>query len=382
MLAHSTEEPAPTIAETVRTTLVENGFTLDIEEISDPTEIMTAISEQRLDLAIVEEPDQPFAGVKTLAPLYPSVLHVLHNRDLDPENFEILIRDANVYAGPPGGAAYRLLMQLADDFNLAGDDFQILENPWTVTPDVYFIFGGLLSPESIAQLGGYRLFSFAAEDDVYGATTADGIALKHHHLRPFVLPKGVYYRLGNEPILTLSIRSVLIAHEDLASELAYEISSALYVNAQEISLSYPLVTRELNENLQGAELILPLHDGTRRYLDRDRPGFIERNAEVIALYFTIVITLLSAAFALYRYRKQVRKDRVDVYLAQLLDVRRDMANADSDYVACRKQALKVQSDVLSLLIDERIAADASLIAFMSQSNQIINELDRLASDAR
>lgn len=382
MLAHSTEEPAPTIAETVRTTLVENGFTLDIEEISDPTEIMTAISEQRLDLAIVEEPDQPFAGVKTLAPLYPSVLHVLHNRDLDPENFEILIRGANVYAGPPGGAAYRLLMQLADDFNLAGDDFQILENPWTVTPDVYFIFGGLLSPESIAQLGGYRLFSFAAEDDVYGATTADGIALKHHHLRPFVLPKGVYYRLGNEPILTLSIRSVLIAHEDLASELAYEISSALYVNAQEISLSYPLVTRELNENLQGAELILPLHDGTRRYLDRDRPGFIERNAEVIALYFTIVITLLSAAFALYRYRKQVRKDRVDVYLAQLLDVRRDMANADSDYVACRKQALKVQSDVLSLLIDERIAADASLIAFMSQSNQIINELDRLASDAR
>jgi len=36
----------------------------------------------------------------------------------------------------------------------------------------------------------------------------------------------------------------------------------------------------------------------------------------------------------------------------------------------------VQQDVLNLLIDERVAADTSLMAFLSLSNQIINELDR------
>jgi len=36
----------------------------------------------------------------------------------------------------------------------------------------------------------------------------------------------------------------------------------------------------------------------------------------------------------------------------------------------------VQQEVLNLLIDERVAADASLLAFLSISNQIINELDR------
>jgi hypothetical protein len=375
-LAHTTEEPAPTIAETVRAILDGNGFTISIEETADPAQIMTAISERRLDLAIIEEPDRPQPGIITLTPLYPSVLHVLHDRPGHPEDFADLIRGAKVYAGPPGGAAYRLLMELADDFDLASDDLQLLDNPWIENPNVFFIFGGLLSPESIDRLAGYRLFSFAGDGDAEGGTVADGIALRHHHLRPFLLPKGVYKSLAGEAILTLSIRTVLIANEKFDAELAYDIASALFVSAQEISLDYPLVTRELNEDMQVADLILPIHEGSRRFLDRDRPGLIERNAEVIALCFTVFITLISGALALYRHRMQVRKDRVDTFFGRLLEIRHQMADPDVDFVACKDRVLDVQGQVLDLLVNEKIAADASLIAFMSHSNQILDELDR------
>jgi len=69
---------------------------------------------------------------------------------------------------------------------------------------------------------------------------------------------------------------------------------------------------------------------------------------------------------------------VDVYYSQLLEIRRDMEGGNT-HTALRfshKRALDVQHEVLNLLIDERIAADASLTAFLSLSNQIINELDR------
>jgi hypothetical protein len=128
--------------------------------------------------------------------------------------------------------------------------------------------------------------------------------------------------------------------------------------------------------MQVTDLMLPIHEGTRRYPDRDRPGLIERNVEVMALYFTVFITLTSGAFALYRHRLQVRKDRVDTFFSRLLEIRREMANADADYVACKEKVLNVQRQVLDLLVNEKIAADASLIAFMSQSNQILDELDR------
>ncbi len=261
---------------------------------------------------------------------------------------------------------------------MVSDQFQLLDNPWTVVPDVYFIFGGLLSADSIRQLQGYRLFSFADADDISGGSVADGIVLKHHHLKPFLLPKNVYYALSNDPIVTLSIRSVLIAHEDFKSEFAFNIASQLFTKAQEIALSYPLVTRELTVDVNVSELMFPLHVGTRRYLDRDRPGFIERYVEVLALIFTIVITLLSGVFVLYRHRLQVRKDRVDVYYSRLLEIRRDMeeTNTHTALRSYHKRALDVQHEVLNLLIDERVAADTSLMAFLSLSNQIINELDR------
>ncbi len=377
-LAVSTEEPAPSIAETIRSLLGERGFSISVEATADPSRIVAAIRDRKVDLALVEEPDLPVAGVVTLAPLYPSVLHVLYNDAEAPGDFASLIRDAKVYAGPPGGAAQHLLIQLCLDFGVGSDQFQLLDNPWTENPDVYFIFGGLLSADSIRQLAGYRLFSFADMEDISGASEVDGIVLRHHHLKPFLLPRNVYYALGNDPIVTLSIRSVLIAHEDFNSELAFDIASQLFNKAQEIALNYPLVTRELTVDANAIELMFPLHVGTKRYLDRDKPGFIERYVEVLALIFTIVITLLSGAFVLYRHRSQVRKDRVDVYYSQLLEIRRDMerTNTHTAFRSYRKRVLDVQQEVLNLLIDERVAADTSLMAFLSLSNQIINELDR------
>lgn len=377
-LAVSTEEPAPSIAETIRSLLSERGYALSIDATTDPSEIVAAVRDRKVDLALVEESVLPVSGLVTLAPLYPSVLHVLYNETEVPGNFADLIRGAKVYAGPLGGAAHRLLMQLSVDFGVVADQFQLLDNPWTENPDVYFIFGGLLSPDSIRQLDGYRLFSFADVGDISGASVADGIVLRHHHLKPFLLPRSVYYALNNEPVVTFSIRSVLIVHEDFDSEFAFDIASQLFNRAQDIALNYPLVIHELNADVDAIELMFPLHAGTKRYLDRDKPGFIERYVEVLALILTIVITSLSGAFAFFRHRSQVRKDRVDVYYSQFLDIRRDMERTSTLNVlrTCHKRALDVQHEVLNLLIDERVAADASLVAFLSLSNQIINELDR------
>ena len=174
-LAVSTEEPAPTIAESVRSMLDARGYSIDVETATNPTEALAAIRNRQLDFAIVDEPDRSLPGLVTLAPLYPSILHVLHNRVETPGSFEELIGGANVYAGPVGGAAYRLLMQLSIDFDLTDGYFQLLDNPWTVSPDVYFVFGGLLPRNSIAQLDGYQLYSFADSDDVSGGTVVYGM---------------------------------------------------------------------------------------------------------------------------------------------------------------------------------------------------------------
>jgi len=124
-----------------------------------------------------------------------------------------------------------------------------------------------------------------------------------------------------------------------------------------------------------------LHQGTRRYLMRDRPGFLERNVELMALCLTVLATVGSGLLAFFRYRSQTRKDRVDAFYGRLLDIRRQLLDGDGgcDYAAGKEQVLQIQGEVLGLLIDERIAADSSLVAFISLSNQVLNEFDRFAA---
>ena len=82
-----------------------------------------------IDLAIVEEPARRIPGLATVVPLYPSILHVLHRKAREVRTFPELIRGQQIYAGPVGGTASRLLEQLADDYMLAGSEYTILPDP-------------------------------------------------------------------------------------------------------------------------------------------------------------------------------------------------------------------------------------------------------------
>ncbi len=377
MLTASTEEPAPSIMEMIQSRFKDEGLSIAVNVATESDEIFESIRNKTVDLGVVEEPNHPIPGIVTIAPLYPSVLHVLYNRETKPTDFAQLLRQSNVYVGPLNGAARRLLSQLASDFGVAEDEYQLLDNPWTVTPDIYFIFGGLLSNDSIRQLSDYRLFSFADPDDVAGGSVADAIVLKHHHLKAFLLPKSTYYTLNDEPVVTLSTRTVIIAHETFSANLAFDIASHLFNHAQEYSINYPLVTQELNVNFNPIELIFPLHSGSKRFIDRDKPGFIERYISVIAVLVPIFLALSSGLFALYRHRRNVRKDQIDYFYSKLLAIRNEIEQTTEDrrLKSLRGEVIIVQQEVLNLLIEKRMSANISMVAFLSLSNQIINELD-------
>lgn len=373
-LVHLWQEPAPGIARKVKDTLESRGIPVVLREQRNWEQLTDEVLSGRADLAIIEEPAETIGGLTTIAPLYPSVLHVLVPDGTGSRSFADAIRGRTIWAGPEGGTDYRLLTRVAADAGVDPAEFTLLSDPWTITPDIHFTLGGLLRHQDAAELAPYELFNFAMPTDVERGSFADAIALRHHDVRPFLLPRGTYPDLADDAVTTLSIRSILVASESIDDNLAFDIADALFTNAQDISREYPLVTRELDEGFKAAQLMLPLHGGSRRYIDRDGPGFIERYVEVLALYFTVIVTLLSGGFALYRYRSRVKKDRLDRYYGKLIAVREAMPAKDP--AASKSEVLAVQREVLDLLIDERVTADASLTAFISLSNQLVDELDR------
>jgi hypothetical protein len=199
------DEPAPTIA-----SVLVNDKTVDeplvLVAFTNASELMAALQSGELDAALLEQPMEPLAGVSQITELYPSVLHMLHSNDVDPDGLDALLRAGSIYAGAPGGAGERLLVALAADYGLDDDVLELLPSVLAADPDIFFIFGGLLAPDALQRLGDYRLWSLGDTDKLMHGSVAESLMLRYPNLRPFVLPAEIYPTLGREAASTDSKR--------------------------------------------------------------------------------------------------------------------------------------------------------------------------------
>ena len=69
--------------------------------------------------------------------------------------------------------------------------------------------------------------------------------------------------------------------------------------------------------------MFPVHHGTDKFLRRNQPSFFERYAEVMALIFSIGAIIYGAIQGIRNRLLRVRKERIDVYFMNYLEIRSD-----------------------------------------------------------
>ena len=115
----------------------------------------------------------------------------------------------------------------------------------------------------------------------------------------------------------------------------------------------------------------------------DSRFILERYAELIGLGLTIAIMLGSALVALYKYQKTRKKDRIDEYYNQILELRHKLREVGTEEHrrGIENQVKNIQEEVFLLLVDERVNANESLTIFLNLSNQVLSEAqdDRAAA---
>jgi DNA-binding transcriptional LysR family regulator len=365
-----TDEPAPTIVSTVADTLRDAGFDVAVTFFDESDEMFARLSDQSLDLAVVEEPMRPVGRETTILPLYPSVLHVLSRANSPSSGLRELLGRA-VYAGLPGSQGRRLAELLVDDLGVVGS--QILDEPWGTIPEAYFIFGGLLSKDAIRQLNGFELVDLAMQGHGAGESIVDSIALRYPNLHPFTLPADLYPDLSREPVRTLAVTTLLAGRSGLREETVYRVTRQLIENLRPIRTMNPLARRISIENFDFDEFVLPLHTGSRRYLERNRPGFVEQHIDVIALSTTLFMAAVSGLVGWTHRRRRARKDRVDRHLINVLAVRRRIRAGQLD--GAMETIDGIEKEVMQLVVTEQIEVDAGLIAFQLLCASVRREFD-------
>lgn len=210
---------------------------------------------------------------------------------------------------------------------------------------------------------------------------AAAMELKRPFLNVGVIPEGAFNGAGATPAFatpTATIERLLVTRADVDAEAIRELVSVLFDHRLDLAMRFPLAAQTRAPDAR-AGMSISLHEGAQSYYDREKPGFIESNTELIGLVLTVAAMLVSALAAMRSRFASKQKNRADRYNRQLLDLDRRIETAatatDLDEIR-REHAAILHGVVVALDTDEITEEGFQSFALLWQSLR-----DRIAARA-
>ncbi len=173
------------------------------------------------------------------------------------------------------------------------------------------------------------------------------IHLKNPSLHTDIIPLGSYRGsppLPSEELATVSVRKLLVAHNNVPINVVKAITETLFEQKKELLIDTKLASFIQPPNLTGNSF-LPIHSGAQRYFDRENPSFLEEQAEPMALILTVTVGLISLLFNLRAQQRQVRVKELNNELLSMLKKAESLHD---------KQQLQSMADRLNTILKKAV----------------------------
>lgn len=337
----------------------------------------------QVDMAFVQNDTPGEPEVTSLLPAHKEVLHLIVNSDSIQSVAEL--RGKRVAVGPEQSGTERLVQRLLQHYNLVYDDFipiyastQAAHQLFRAGQlDAVFAVSGLNSAscQRLLDVPGSELLGLEELGQQGGPV--DGFSLVYPYVQPYVVPRLVYGEKPHTAISTIAVRAVLVAHRDLDTTLAYNITGTLFRHRAALVAS-DLNAMQISEQFDATHLQFPLHDGAKAYYERDEPGFLVRYAESMGFILSVLVTVFACATAVHESVKRKKKNRIDLYYTRINEIlnllsRQDLSN--QDLCGFQIELREMRSRAFDELVREKLLADESFAIFQTVLGQCLTELD-------
>ncbi|HSC13507.1 MAG TPA: hypothetical protein VLI71_00215, partial [Gammaproteobacteria bacterium] len=268
--------------------------------VASSEDALSALDRGNADLAIVENSvSYRHPSLRTVAPLYPTVLHIGVRPERRGQTLREALRGATVFAGGEDAPSRQLLNRMATMYAWSGIEFSYVDT-LEGRPDVVFVFAPI-SPSSAPVLDGYELLSLGRAEDVGRGSAADGVSLVAPFLRTFVIPEGTYGPLTPTAIATVAIDTLLVTRADIPRIDVYDLADALQMMGPVLVVQRPdLAIGEL-ETFELSHVTFPVHAGSQAFRRRNEPGFAERASGIMEVLIALVAAVGTGILAAVRY---------------------------------------------------------------------------------
>ena len=343
---------------------------------------LDALGSGEADLALVPN-NMPFrSGVSTVAPMYPTVLHIGYIGEREFETNTDLFKGAKIFAGPEGSASRMMFDQYTARLKLTPADFSYAKVPGE-RPNVIVVFAPI-SPDRLARFSDFRLVSSGSPADIGTGSAIDAAILLNPQLKPFVIPVGTYGDATPTPIVTVAVDMMLVARSDLSPSVIYDLVRELSRLRPALASRRPGLFQRVQDDFNAGNSTFVLHPGLVAYLDRNEPSIYERYSGVAEVAVTIFVALFSAVFAGIRVYHMRRKNRIDTFYTEVIAIRSALGDAATEHERdeASQKIKSLQDKAFEMLVDEKLSADESFRIFISLSNDVLRQLSATSGNSR
>jgi len=347
--------------------------------------------EEKVDFALVQndiEIKKDLSKIRTVLPLYPQVLFIIYDPEIEANSLAELVRGRKIAVGPKTGGTVVFVEQLLQSYGIGPNAYELVYGDYkdNVISDSVPISISLTAPNNlrIAKMILKRkgkIWSLDEPQNLGQGTSVEGFCLINPLAHPFIIPKNTFNQYPKEAILTVAVYNLLVTSEETDPSTVYSLVKTILEN-KEILSSKDIRFRFLNENfIADKSFKFPLHKGTRQYLSRKEPGFFERYAELVGVLITAATIFIGGLSSLIGIGRRRRKNLIDNYYLKVIEIE-NIIKETEDKVALQNyldSLTELRQDAFKALVKERLGADESFRIFTDfladVMQQIKNRLD-------
>jgi TRAP transporter TAXI family solute receptor len=318
-----------TFGEALKTVIERHHRRIRIELVTDTQgsrDSMERLKRKEVDLALAQNDTPGQGSVRSIALLFPEVLH-LYVRDEAAVHRVDQLRGKRIATLPEGSGTARSLEHLLAHYKSTPDeDFAEVVYSDPDQAHAKFRDGQVDAVFHIIALGDMAKDcigpSLRTGGRLLPIEQIEALRWAHPFLEPAKIPKGFYRGYPPQPqtdIPTAAVRAVLLVRKGMDGDIVYQITRTLYEHRNELITANRLAVGMRRPD-KPEEILFPLHRGARAYYDRDKPGILVTYADPLALFLSLTVLCVSGIWHLRLRLARRRKDWADTYNLEILNL--------------------------------------------------------------
>ena len=375
-LYHRLAEQMKTVVETHHSDIV-----IELRESAGSSENIRRLDNGQAHLALVQNDAIGGGSVRSVASLYPEVLHLVCRTDAKINSLEDLVGH-RIGVGASGSGTEQIATRLLQFVGVEpkpepfwrGSFAEAIEQLKAGEIDAAFLLiglGGDVVSEAMRDeqltLAPIQMHSAEGENpEDIARTFTQGFRVHYPHTSPHTIPLMAYDGRPRKPVPSLSVQAVMACGGDVEPEIIERITKTLFEQRAVLSQRESAFTYLDEQTAQGG-LQFPLHEGAENYFRRREPGFLSQNAESMGFVVTLLLLGWSVLTWVRRWYVQGRKNRVDTFYQAIGGVSERVHDAvDMEVLAeLESELADIRRRATDELIQEQLAADSSYIVFQN-----------------